>query len=49
MARFVLHIWNVDRARAPIFIAKAEKRDLEAAMADPWQMDWTSNISLRAL
>lgn len=43
MARFVLHIWDTDRARVPVFISKAEKRDLEATIAAPWQTDWISD------
>lgn len=42
MARFVLHIWDMDQARVPVFMSKADKRDLEATMADPWQTDWSS-------
>ncbi len=42
MARFVLHIWDTDRAKVLVFISKADKRDLEATIAAPWQTDWTS-------
>lgn len=41
MARFVLHIWDTNRVRVPVFMSKADRRDLEATMADPWQTDWT--------
>ena len=43
MARFVLHIWDTDRVRVPVFMTKAEKRDLEATIAASWQTDWTSD------
>ena len=42
MARFVLHIWDTNRVRVPVFMSKADRRDLEATMADPWQTDWSS-------
>ena len=43
MARFVLHIWDTARVRVPVFMTKAEKRDLEATIAASWQTDWTSD------